>query len=300
MGSGAALLGWLVGSSAPLFAATLYSQAVANLVLALFNLIPGFPLDGGEVLRALLWRYRGNIAQATYWSALVGQIVAYLLLLAGLWQLFAGNVLTGLWLGFVGWFMLQAANIANAQRTADALFQQTRVGKIMRPVPLSILPAFTLQEVVEDYLLPQGLRTVPVVENNRLIGLVTLSGIRHIPHSEWGYTSIRQVMLPLGRLHVATPHQSANEALSLMIRYDINQVPVVQADQIVGMVSREHLLRILEGKQAPEVVGTQLHTPATGFRVNSNEHTGRQAPEPAGSVLQPHAAQMDRTDHESA
>lgn len=261
IGGSTALLGFIVGMNATLVAATFNFLAVANLLLALFNLIPGFPLDGGRLLRSLVWKKTGNIGTATYWPALVGQIVAYLFILLGIWQFFAGSLLWGIWLGFIGWFMLQADSRAYAQGIVDSLFRQIPVGEIMRPVPLSVPPYLSLQELIDVYLLPHGLRAAPVVEDEKLLGLITLSGIRHFPREQWSDTLVRQAMVPLVQLHVVSPDQSLNEALSLIVRYDINQIPVVRGDHIIGVVNREHILHLLELKPVSGPTSAQ-HPPA--------------------------------------
>lgn len=254
IGGIAALLGFIVGTTAPLVAATFNCLAFANLVLALFNLIPGFPLDGGRLLRSLVWKKTGNIGTATYWAALVGQIAAYLFILVGIWQFFAGSLLWGIWLGFTGWFMLQADNVARTQEMVESLFGKLPVGEVMRPVSLNVPPDVSLQELVDVYLLPHGLRAVPVVEDEQLLGLIALSSIRPIPREQWSNTLVRQAMLPLAQLHVASPEQSLNEALSVMVRHDINQIPVVRGNHIVGMVSRENILHLLASQRTAGMV----------------------------------------------
>ncbi len=251
IGASAALAGFLVGANAPLLAATLNFLAVTNLLLTLFNLIPGLPLDGGRLLRSLLWEKTGKVGRATYWAALIGQIAAYLFILVGIWQIFGGSVLLGIWLGFIGWFMLQADTMERAQDQMDALFRKTSIRAVMRPIPLSVPPYLSLQELVDIYLLPRGLRTVAVVEDEQLLGLISLSGIRQIAREQWKQTRVEQAMLPLAQLHTASPEQSLSNALALMVSHDVNQLPVVESNHIVGMVSREDILHLLETRRTP-------------------------------------------------
>ncbi len=295
VGGIAALLASIVGSQVPLLEATLIGLAFTNIVLALFNLIPGLPLDGGRLLRAGVWKLTGNVGAATYWAALVGQIVAYLLILVGIWQLFGGNLLIGIWAGFIGWFLLQGARVESSQDMAETLFRKIPVGEVMRPVSRSVAPSLSLQELVEVYLFSHGLRAVPVVEDGRFIGLITLSSIRQIPRAQWSQMTVGQAMLPLAQVHVASPAQSVNEVLSLMVRYDINQIPVVQADQIVGMVSRANLLHLLEGSKKPGSTGTPPQ-PAVDGATTTPEATSPPRAAALVGAAQPHAARRIPTE----
>lgn len=174
-------LAWLgaraLGGQVPLLSALLGYLAIMNLLLAGFNLLPGFPLDGGRVLRSILWKATGNLRTATRWTALVGQGIGSLIILGGIWLFFAGDWIDGLWFGFLGWFLLQAAQTAQSQQTLETMFRGVTVAQIMRPVEVVVFPTCSLQRLVDAYLLPLGLRTIPVVEGEQLVGLITLSEI---------------------------------------------------------------------------------------------------------------------------
>jgi Zn-dependent protease/CBS domain-containing protein len=220
--------------------------AVTNGLLTFFNLIPGFPLDGGRVLRAILWKFTGNLRTATRWATRVSQVIAFLFILVGIWLFFSGNLLGGLWLGFIGWFLLGTAQAANTQVMLDTLFGRVTVGEVMHPAPLTVLLDLSLLELVERYLLPRSLRAVCVAQDNRLIGLVSLTEIRQIPRDQWQQIPIWQVMVPRSRLFVAAPQQLLSEAMGIMARRNIHQLPVVQEERLIGMVSRETIIRFLE------------------------------------------------------
>lgn len=231
---------------APLIGAVFGYLAVTNGLLALFNLIPGFPLDGGRVLRALLWKLTGSLRTATHWATRVSQGIAFLFIVVGIWLFFSGNLLGGLWLGFIGWFLLGTAQAANAQVMLETLFGRVTVGEVMHPVPLTILPNLSLLDVVEQFLLPRSLRAVCVTEGDHLVGLVSLTEIRQIPRDQWQQTPIWQVMVPRNRLFVAAPQQRLSETMEIMAQRNVHQLPVVQEDRLVGMVSRETIVRFLE------------------------------------------------------
>ena len=222
--------------------------ALANLLLGLFNLIPGFPLDGGRVLRSIVWKVSGNLRTATRATTLVGQFVAYLFIFWGIWQFLSvnGNVLGGIWIGFIGWFLLSAAQSANSQVMLQSMFRGVTVGEVMNPSPTTTPANISLQKLVYDNLLPSGVSYALVMQGDRLAGLITLSDIRHIPHEQWGQVPVGHAMIPLEKLHVVSPQQSLNDVLPLMAGRDVNQLPVLQDDQLVGLLSRDAIIRFLE------------------------------------------------------
>jgi Zn-dependent protease len=241
--------GALIGPNAPLVTAVLNYLGVTNLLLGVFNLIPGFPLDGGRVLRAIIWRVTGSLRQATRAATLVGQVIAYLFIVAGVFLFFSGDFINGLWFGFIGWFLLQAAQAANSQVMLESVFKGVTVGQLMSPPPLTAPANISLQQLVDGYLLPHGLRTIPVVrsDDQQLVGLVTLADIRHVPREQWPQTPVGQAMVPLERLHAVRPQQNLNDVLPLMTGRDINQLPVVDvAGRLVGILSRDAILRYVE------------------------------------------------------
>lgn len=248
----------------PLIGAVFGYLAISNGLLAVFNLIPGFPLDGGRVLRAILWKLTGNLRTATRWATRVSQFIALLFILAGIWFFFTGNILNGLWLGFIGWFLLSTAQAANANVMLDTLFGRATVGEVMNPNPLTVPASLSLLELVESYLLPRALRAVPVTQGDQVLGLVSLTDIRHVPREQWGQVLVGQVMMPRQRLAVAAPQQRLSEAMGAMARRNIHQLPVMQQERLVGMVSRETIVRFLEVRrglgleEAKEEVEEQL------------------------------------------
>lgn len=247
IGGIAYFIGVAIGHAAPLVAATLGYLGIANLLLGVFNLIPGFPLDGGRVLRSILWQASGSLRKATRQASLVGQVIAYLFILWGVWQFFTGDFIGGLWIGFIGWFLLQAAQAANSQVMLESVFKGVTVGQLMSPPPLTTPANISLQQLVDTYILPQGIRSVPVVRDDELVGLITLADIRKMPREQWAQTPVGYVMIPLERLHIVRPQQSLNDVLPLMATHDVNQLLVVdEAGRLVGMLSRDAIVRYME------------------------------------------------------
>jgi CBS domain-containing protein len=188
--------------------------------------------------------------QATRVASLTGQFIAYLFILLGIWIFFAGSILDGLWLGFIGWFLLSAAQSANSQAMLTSVFNGVTVGEVMNPKPTTVPANISLQQLVDAYFLPGGLRYALVMQADHLVGLMTLSDIRHIPREQWGQAPVSNAMIPLSRLHVVAPQQSLSDVLPLMAGRDVNQLPVVQNDALVGIVSRDAIVHYLEVRRS--------------------------------------------------
>ena len=228
----------------------LFYLAVTNVLLGLFNLVPGFPLDGGRVLHSIVWRLTGNLRQATRVASMTGQVIAYLFILLGIWIFFAGDILDGIWFGFVGWFLLSAAQSANAQGMLTSVLSGVTVGEVMNPKPPTVPGDISLQQLVDAYFLPAGLRYALVTQGEKLVGLITLGDIRHIPRDQWEQVPISTAMIPLARLHVATPQQSLSDVLPLMAGRDVNQLPVVDHGVPVGILSRDAIVQYLDVRRS--------------------------------------------------
>lgn len=240
-------LGALLLPVVAFLAAILSYLGVANLLLGVFNLIPGFPLDGGRVLRSILWGITGSLRTATRWASWIGEVVAVLFILFGVFELFfLNNFLGGIWIAFIGWFLWQAARTANTQVMLQALLKGVTVADVMNRAPVTAPGDITVRQFVDDYVLAHGVRAAMVVENGQLRGLIALADLRHMPQDRWGQELVAQAMVPVQRLHAVTPGQSLNDVLPLMAQNDVNQVPVVENGQIVGVVTRDRIMQYIE------------------------------------------------------
>jgi CBS domain-containing protein len=224
--------------------------AVSNLVLGAFNLLPGFPLDGGRVLRSIVWKVTGNFKKSTRVASSVGQVFAYLFILLGIVEFFTGNFFNGLWTVFIGWFLLSAAQTAYTQVEMQSTLQGVSVGQVMNPRPVAVPANISLQKLVDEYFLPLGLRAAPVTQGDYLAGFITLSDIARVARERWPSTPVGYVMRLLEQVHVATPEQPLQGVLQMMDAQDINQVPVVADGRLVGLLSRELIIRYLQERQS--------------------------------------------------
>ena len=245
----ARLSGWLLWSSATTpGTALLVWLGYINLGLAAFNMIPGFPLDGGRVLHAILWWAMDNVERSTRAAAFVGQIIAVLFIGFGILRFFQGAGLGGLWIAFIGWFLLQAASASYMQVRTRTLLRGLRVKQVMSTDYRSVDPDTSLQDFVHKQLLPTGRRCFLVIDDSRLLGLITPNEIRAVEPQAWPYTRVREVMRSGYRIHVVPPEMPAMEALETMAREDINQLPVVSNGRVEGIVTRAHLLQVVQAR----------------------------------------------------
>jgi Zn-dependent protease/predicted transcriptional regulator len=243
----ARLAGWPPGSEpkTPVVAVLLWLGYI-NLMLAIFNMIPGYPLDGGRVLRAVIWGVTHNADRATRLAAQVGQGVAFIFILLGLYRFFVGENFGGLWLAFIGWFLLDASCSSYLQVELMAGLRARRVSDIMERDYPTIEGHFSLQDFVNEYLLRSGRRCFMVMQNGQVAGLITPNEVKGVDRERWEQTSVQSVMRPLGQLQTATADSPALQALEIMSRNDINQLPVVSNGRVEGVLSRSHILRYLQ------------------------------------------------------
>ncbi len=238
------LLQPIVGGLAPLLALAKY-LAYINGSLALFNLIPGFPLDGGRVFRAIVWGITHNLRRATLIAANLGRFIAYAFILFGVWQIFTGHFGNGLWIAFIGWFLESAASSQIQQQTVQHLLAGHRVSDIMHPNYTIVSPADMLERLINEHFLGSGLRSLVVEQNGKVVGLLTLHDVRKIQHSDWPTTTAAQAMIPVEQIKRIRPEAELVDALAEMDRDGVNTLPVMVDDQIQGVVGRDDVISLL-------------------------------------------------------
>lgn len=236
---------WVLDRSLPVLAAPSIYLLRINLILALFNMIPGFPLDGGRVLRAVVWKITGSFHRATQIASMCGQVVAFGFMGIGVLITISGQVFNGLWLVFIGWFMQNAAASAYAQLTVQESLQRIKVSDVMSRDLVKVPSLTPLSRLVDENILSGGQRTFFVADNGTLLGMVTLRDITEVPKTLWGFTTIGKIMRPFQRLLTVSPQTNLLTALQQMDSANVAQVPVVESSNLVGMLSREQIVRYL-------------------------------------------------------
>ena len=251
-------LGWVPGSEpdTPVRAVLVWLGYI-NIVLAVFNMVPGYPLDGGRVLRAAAWAVTGERNRATKIAARGGQIVGLLLIGYGLFALLGGAGFGGLWLAFIGWFLLMSAHQAYAESELDAQLRDVRVGDVMSEDCRTLDGRTTVREFIEQYLFKTGRRCFIVEHDGAVEGLVTPSDVRGVAPERWQTLFLRDVMRPLRTIRTIGADAPVTQALEAMSEDDVNQLPVVSDGTVMGTISRSDVLRLLRTRN-------ELHTVTTG------------------------------------
>ena len=231
-----------------------------NIALALFNMIPGFPLDGGRVLRSIVWAITKNADRSTRIAARVGQGVAFLFILDGIWQFFHGAGFGGLWIAFIGWFLMDAAKASYNEVESTEKLRGIRVSEVMSRDCAIVNRGMSLREFVDTYLLTTGQRCFAVEDQGRLVGIVTPRDVSKIPRDRWERTTVREAMRPLQQLQIITSDTPVLDALKLMARNDVNQLPVVADGILQGMVSRSQVIQLLHVRSVLQLPATYRPT----------------------------------------
>jgi Zn-dependent protease/predicted transcriptional regulator len=264
------LLAWLAGASAgplqdtitnptatvarlsPLATLLLWLGSI-NVILGVFNLTPGFPLDGGRVLRSILWAATGNLRRATRWASWTGQAIAWLMIIGGISMAFGAQIpffgtglTSGLWLAFIGWFLNSASVQSYQQVVVHDILEGVPVERMMRTDPPTCLPDCSVNRLVHEHIMRTDDQAFPVLDDGRLVGLVTLEDVRRVSRHAWDTTTVSEIMTPADQLTVVTPDEDAAEALNKLVQRDVRQLPVLRDRQLVGMLRRRDIIKWLQ------------------------------------------------------
>jgi len=239
-------LGWTVAAEpeTPLMAMLVWLGYI-NIMLAIFNMIPGFPMDGGRVLRAAIWWKTGDVVRATRIAAMTGQFIAVGFILLGFLNFFRGAGIGGLWIAFIGLFLLTAARGTYAQVEMNERLRGVRVADVMARDYPRVDGGTNLQTFVDEYVLRTGRRCHLIVENGAVAGLITPHEIKAVDRARWPHTTVHSAMIPIERLKTVSPQAFVAEALEMLARDDINQLPVVANGRIEGVISRDRVMQFL-------------------------------------------------------
>jgi Zn-dependent protease/predicted transcriptional regulator len=222
-------------------------SALINLWLAVFNLLPGLPLDGGRVLRAIIWHLSGSFAKATRIASIAGQGIGFFLVFVGILTLF-GNVLGGLWMAFIGWFLIQAAQSSYQQSILRRLLSGMRVESLMTTDVITIPAETTLEAAVGDYFLAHNYAAFPVLREGEVLGLIRLSDVRQIPRQRWANMTAGEAAPRLRLEQVVAPEEDAWEAMAKMASEGQGRLLVMSEGVLRGIISRSNIMRLIRTK----------------------------------------------------
>jgi len=233
------------GLDAPRLTAVLAYLALINFVLALFNLLPAFPLDGGRVFRSIAWWWTGSLARATRISSRLGRLFAGAFIALGLLNLVSGNTIGGIWLMLIGFFIYNAAGSSRMQLAAATLLKGVPVTRVMRAEPASVPADISIKTLVEDYFYRLNHRFFPVVSDGELKGCIGLEQAREIDRSRWGGVRVSDVMTPLGEANTLDVGNDARAALEKMMTGSAGHYMVTSSGRLVGVITPKDIMSYL-------------------------------------------------------
>ncbi|MGD9589212.1 MAG: site-2 protease family protein [Pyrinomonadaceae bacterium] len=244
------LLGWTPMSEAetPLMTMAVWLGYI-NIALAVFNMIPGFPMDGGRVLRAVIWWITGNGSKATRIASITGQVFAFIFILVGIIRFFGGAGIGGLWIAFIGWFLLNAAKAPYLQDEVNEGLKGVTVRDLMSAECAVVDGNENLHSIVHERMLRTGLRCFVVSENGTPSGLITPHEVKAVEERKWPFSLAADAMKPIGELFVVSPDAPVSEALEILGRNNVNQLPVIDQGELAGIISRDTILNFIVTKR---------------------------------------------------
>lgn len=216
-----------------------------NLTLAIFNLIPAFPMDGGRVLRALIWQITHNLQKATKITTGIGRIFGYLLSLIGILYIVYGVFLNGIWLVFIGFFIGQSAKSSYQSLMITDLLGKTSVRKFMTEEVVSVDEQLSIKELVELYFLKYKFVMFPVKRQDEIVGIVNISSIQDLSPDSWKSITVKEVMLPLTDDMIALPEETVADVLNKLFGNEAGRVLVMEQNRLIGIVTRTDVLNYL-------------------------------------------------------
>jgi len=243
-------LAWLGGAQGWAKSAQLVCQNLAaiNLGVLIFNMVPAFPLDGGRVLRSILWGASSSLRRATHWASLVGQGFAWFLIGVGVLVMFSGEIIPGMWLGLIGLFLNNAARSSYQSVLIRQALAGEPVSRFMTRDPIVVPPWMNLREWVEDYVYRHHRKMFPVVADGRLEGVLSTQDLADFPRSQWGEHTVAEAMHRDVEARSISPQIDALHALAKMRSTGVSRLLVVEDGHLVGIVSLKDLLRFLDLK----------------------------------------------------
>ncbi len=222
--------------------------ALINMILAVFNLLPGYPLDGGRVLRSIIWKSTGNFERATFIASTAGRILGFMMIAAGVFFIFMGNF-SGLWLAFIGWFLQSSAQSGYQQTVFETSVKGIKVEEVMNQNVIIVTRDITLQELVDDYFMKYRFGRFPVIENKKnqkLIGVVSIHDVKEIPKEEWSDTWVGSVVKKISEEEKVDVSMEISGAIKRMIKNDLGHLVVMSGDKLQGIITKSDVLHFMK------------------------------------------------------
>lgn len=228
--------------------AVFWYLGMINVMLVIFNMIPAFPLDGGRVVRSLLWMWKGELRPATRIASKLGSFFGLLLIVLGIASVFMNNLIGGIWWFLIGMFLRNAASMSYKNVIVREMLHGEPVTRVMKTEPVTVSRVIPVSELVESYVYRYHHKMFPVVDDGRLIGCVTTKGIKELDRSEWSRQTVGSIAQPCDESNTVPPDMDALDALTLMGRSGVSRVMVVENGQLLGILTLKDLMNLLQRK----------------------------------------------------
>ncbi len=226
-------------------AAVLYYMAIINMYLGIFNLLPGFPMDGGRVLRSIIWGATNNLTRATDIAGIVGQVFGWAFIGLGVFLMISVSLFNGLWFAFIGWFLNSSADASRKEVALRERLSHIKVRALVNPNTVTIVPETTVDEMVRNIFQKQHGRAVPVCRDGKLVGIATITDVKKVPQDRWVTTPVKQIMTS-ETLYTVSPEDNLNTAMTLIAKNDINQVLISDQGKCGGLLSRADIIHLIQ------------------------------------------------------
>ncbi|MFA5015817.1 MAG: CBS domain-containing protein, partial [Actinomycetota bacterium] len=223
--------------------------AIINVVLGVFNMLPGYPLDGGRVLRSIVWKTTGSLERATFAASTMGRIIGFLIITAGIFFIFTGNFFNGIWFVFIGWFLQSSAQMGYRQLIFESSIKGIRVKDVMNENIVDVTKDTTLHDLVYEYFMKYRFGRFPVIENEKtkkLIGVISLHEVKGIPKEEWADVKVGDIVKRISENSKVDAAMEISEAIKKMGKNDLGHLVVMSGSKLKGIITKSDVMRFIK------------------------------------------------------
>ena len=223
--------------------------AIINIVLGVFNMLPGYPLDGGRVLRSIVWRVTGNLERATFIASTTGRVIGFMIIAVGVFFILTGNFLNGVWLAFIGWFLQSSAQMGYRQLIFETSIKGIKVRDVMNENIVNVTKDITIQDLVDDYFMKYRFGRFPVIEDEktqRFIGVISLHDIKGVSKEEWAEVKIGDIVKSVSESEKVDMSMEISDAIKRMGKNDLGHLVVMSGSRLRGIITKSDVMRFIK------------------------------------------------------
>jgi len=222
--------------------------AIINIVLGVFNMLPGYPLDGGRILRSIIWKSTGSLKRATFIASTGGRIIGFMIIAVGVFYIFMGNFLNGVWLAFIGWFLQSSAQMGYRQLVFESSIKGIKVVDVMNENVVDVTKDTTLHDLVDNYFMRYRFGRFPVVEDeetHKLLGVISIHDVKSVPKEEWSYVQVGDIVNKISESEKVDVSMEISEAIKKMVKNDLGHLVVMSGNKLKGIITKSDVMRFI-------------------------------------------------------